>query len=115
MSWSSAGRLLSGPRPSVRRLRLEITLLYRAVIMGIRFYCPNGHRLHVKEFQAGKRGICPHCDARFRIPSASEIPKGVPRLRPDESGSTPAVTRVPMTSPVVINPASLACRKGPGG
>lgn len=36
--------------------------------MGIRFLCPNGHRLNVKAFLAGKRGICPECDARFIIP-----------------------------------------------
>jgi hypothetical protein len=54
--------------------------------MGIRFYCPNGHRLHVKSFQAGKRGICPHCDARFRIPRESEIPKGSPKIRPTSEG-----------------------------
>jgi hypothetical protein len=36
--------------------------------MGIRFSCPNGHRLNVKEFLAGKRGICPQCGARFVIP-----------------------------------------------
>ena len=24
--------------------------------MGIRFFCPNGHKLNVKEFQAGRRG-----------------------------------------------------------
>jgi len=39
--------------------------------MGIRFECPNGHRLHVKAFLAGKRGICPECDARFIVPAAS--------------------------------------------
>jgi hypothetical protein len=55
--------------------------------MGIRFYCPNGHRLHVKAFQAGKRGICPHCDARFRIPRESEIPRGSPRVRSDDPNS----------------------------
>lgn len=38
--------------------------------MGIRFFCPNGHRLHVKSFLAGKRGICPHCRSRFEIPFA---------------------------------------------
>jgi hypothetical protein len=38
--------------------------------MGIHFTCPNGHRLHVKSFLAGKRGICPHCDSRFDIPAA---------------------------------------------
>lgn len=39
--------------------------------MGIRFYCPNGHKLNVKTFLAGKRGICPHCGERFEIPAES--------------------------------------------
>jgi len=39
--------------------------------MGIKFVCPNGHKLNVKSFLAGKRGICPHCDAKFRIPMES--------------------------------------------
>ena len=39
--------------------------------MGIRFHCPNGHKLNVKAFQAGKRGICPYCGAKFLIPSQS--------------------------------------------
>ncbi len=39
--------------------------------MGIRFWCPNGHKLNVKGFQAGRRGICPYCGARFMIPNES--------------------------------------------
>jgi hypothetical protein len=39
--------------------------------MGIRFDCPNGHKLNVKSFLAGKKGICPQCGAKFRIPEAS--------------------------------------------
>lgn len=39
--------------------------------MGIRFLCPNGHRLNVKEFLAGKRAICPHCGQRFYVPLQS--------------------------------------------
>ena len=39
--------------------------------MGIRFACPNGHRLNVKSYLAGKRGICPHCGIRFDIPLES--------------------------------------------
>ncbi len=39
--------------------------------MGIRFWCPNGHKLNVKAFQAGRRGICPYCGARFVIPAES--------------------------------------------
>ncbi len=36
--------------------------------MGIRFLCPNGHKLHVKSFLAGKRAICPKCGARVTVP-----------------------------------------------
>ena len=39
--------------------------------MGIRFFCPNGHKLNVKEFQRGLAGICPHCGARLHVPLAS--------------------------------------------
>ena len=39
--------------------------------MGIRFFCPNGHKLNVKAFLAGKRGICPECDVKFVVPLAS--------------------------------------------
>jgi hypothetical protein len=42
--------------------------------MGIRFLCPNGHRLNVKSFLAGKRAICPDCGARVVVPSDSEQP-----------------------------------------
>jgi hypothetical protein len=39
--------------------------------MGIRFYCPNGHKLNVKEQLAGKRGICPQCGVKLLIPRKS--------------------------------------------
>ena len=41
--------------------------------MGIRFLCPNGHKLNVKAFLAGKRGICPQCDAKFLVPKESGV------------------------------------------
>src|SRR6476661_3843032 len=41
--------------------------------MGIRFNCPNGHKLNVKEFLAGKRGVCPQCGAKFIIPMPAEV------------------------------------------
>jgi hypothetical protein len=40
--------------------------------MGIKFHCPSGHKLNVKAFLAGKRGVCPKCGAKLRIPTASE-------------------------------------------
>ncbi len=37
--------------------------------MGIRFRCHHCEsELHVKDFQAGKRGRCPNCGGRFRVP-----------------------------------------------
>lgn len=44
--------------------------------MGIKFHCPNGHKLNVKSFLAGKRGICPKCNVRMRIPMESEQEEG---------------------------------------
>ena len=39
--------------------------------MGIRFFCPNGHKLNVKGFQAGRKGICPYCGSKVDIPLES--------------------------------------------
>lgn len=40
--------------------------------MGIKFHCPNGHKLNVKAFLAGKKGVCPKCGTKVRIPELSE-------------------------------------------
>ena len=81
--------------------------------MGIRFYCPEcGRRMNVKSFLAGKRGICPHCDARWEIPLGSEIPEGAPKMRPStepaenevQANSSAAAEKIAVTaapSPVV--------------
>jgi hypothetical protein len=43
--------------------------------MGIRFRCPQcGKKIHVKDFLAGKRGICPKCDYGVDIPLVSQLP-----------------------------------------
>jgi hypothetical protein len=55
--------------------------------MGIRFSCPNGHALHVKEFLAGKRGICPSCGAKFVIPAATEPTELVAVTAPVDTAS----------------------------
>ena len=59
--------------------------------MGIRFYCPNGHKLHVKSFLAGKRGICPHCGVTVDIPFTSTRPssKELRRARQEQGGGLP--------------------------
>ena len=42
--------------------------------MGIVSHCPNGHRVKVKDHLAGKKGICPSCGERFRIPQSNGTP-----------------------------------------
>lgn len=37
------------------------------------FLCPNGHKLHGPPSLKGKAGQCPHCGARFRIPSDEDM------------------------------------------
>ena len=39
--------------------------------MGIRFFCPKGHKLNVKNFLAGKAGFCPHCGTKVLVPHES--------------------------------------------
>ncbi len=39
--------------------------------MGIKFFCPNGHKVNVKSFLAGKKGLCPKCGVRVDIPLQS--------------------------------------------
>jgi hypothetical protein len=46
--------------------------------MGIRFLCPNGHKLNVKADLAGKRASCPECGAKLMIPAASSEPAVAP-------------------------------------
>ncbi len=82
--------------------------------MGIRFYCPDcGRRLNIKVFLAGKRGICPHCDARVRIPLESQLPTDAPKYRPTSAGApsnsvaSAATGRAPSAAPVLPLPAAL--------
>ena len=43
--------------------------------MGIVAFCPRGHRVKVKDELGGRKGICPECQVRFRIPPAgTELP-----------------------------------------
>ncbi len=70
------------------------------VEMGIRFYCPNGHKLNVKAFLAGKRGICPHCGAKVQIPADSTLGSGDESVAEEDSAeassSSSRVAEVPV-------------------
>lgn len=72
--------------------------------MGIRCYCPNGHKLNVKAEQAGMVGICPKCGARFQIPFES--------TRPSSHKDEPA-SSAEETAPSDRNPDSPADQSDP--
>lgn len=67
--------------------------------MGIVAFCPQGHRVKVKDELAGRKGICPQCGTRFRIPEGGDS-------RPAPS-TTPAAT-----TPDPINAGAAAVSTG---
>lgn len=78
--------------------------------MGIRFSCPNGHKLNVKNFLGGKRKY-PQCGAKFVIPMPADSPEaealqpvGVNQSQSVEIAVSPAPGQVANTaaSPSVI-------------
>lgn len=75
--------------------------------MGIVAICPNGHRIKVKDNLAGRKGICPTCAARFRIPTKESQSIEVPRA--DAAAGLPAA-RVVSLDPVAAAalPAAFA-------
>jgi hypothetical protein len=86
--------------------------------MGIRFFCPNGHKLNVKEFQAGRRGICPFCGAKILIPTHSTRPAS---RRAKKKGAEPEEGEAPsgeefeaVESPVPSPPVPSQASTSPG-
>ena len=101
--------------------------------MGIRCLCPNGHRLNIKSFLAGKRGICPECGEKFTIPAESDkstdgrskldsegqvlsglsasLPSGTPIVG-DTPTAEPANTEPAITEPANTEPSNTAAAKG---
>lgn len=75
--------------------------------MGIVAHCPRGHRMKVKDSLAGRKGICPTCGARFRIPPSSAVLPGGP-VTP---GAVPAES-IPTPSSAAAGSLPLAAGRG---
>ena len=77
--------------------------------MGIRFTCPSGHKLHVKAFLAGKRGVCPHCGAKFVIPTVQGAEQSPlrPAVEGHFSGTVEAFTSTGIAAPPHTTSASI--------
>jgi len=63
------------------------------------FLCPNGHKLNGPPSLKGKAGQCPHCGARFRIPSDEDLEEpelaDEPEAQLAENGSSTRGTASP--------------------
>ncbi|MEM9184883.1 MAG: DUF4339 domain-containing protein [Planctomycetota bacterium] len=66
--------------------------------MAIRFKCPNGHTLQVKQELAGKRGACPECRAVVVVPNESTLAPA-PSAADQPAASQPAAAK-PLAEPV---------------
>lgn len=77
--------------------------------MGIIAHCPAGHRVKVKEHLAGRKGICPECGARFRIPEAPASPAWSPGPLPAGLGDDPPSPR----TPAAARPVDVEEPRGP--
>ncbi len=93
-------------------------------VMGIRFYCPNGHKLNVKEFQAGRKGICPFCGAKIQIPTESTRPStreeaarggGRASTGPSPTISDDLQSNVSISVPASLQPGGMAPQPAAGG
>lgn len=73
-------------------------------VMGIRFFCPNGHKLNVKAFQAGRRGVCPYCGEKTQIPTESTRPSS---REARSSGNAEAESPTPDKLPSTPGPSAL--------
>ncbi|MGI8978824.1 MAG: DUF4339 domain-containing protein [Pirellulaceae bacterium] len=69
--------------------------------MGIKFLCPNGHKMNVKAFLAGKRGKCPKCGASVRIPQETPASDSGEDLLGDAGEPSAAVQTAVSVAPAV--------------
>ena len=72
--------------------------------MGIVCHCPNGHRVKVKDHQAGMRGLCPTCGSKFSIPAKTGV-------EPHAAPGAPGIAghpQLPLARFVPLDPAVVA-------
>jgi DNA-directed RNA polymerase subunit RPC12/RpoP len=75
--------------------------------MGIRFFCPKGHKLNVKDFLAGKRAICPYCGLKVLVPTESTRASSK-RQKGDGQSQPPTQETYPLAAPDAAAPRSTS-------
>lgn len=75
--------------------------------MGIRFSCPNGHKLNVKSFLAGKRAICPQCGTRVTVPSLPDSDDAPGSVRVEQDRATTDLGADEISTGIASQPPSV--------
>jgi len=85
--------------------------------MGIKFHCPKGHKLNVKAFLAGKKGVCPKCGTKVRIPLQSEAGLVDSDLEETDASHAPAKSNGSgaVTAPAALAAVAPATNRSPSG
>jgi GYF domain 2 len=89
--------------------------------MGIRFLCPNGHKLNVKSDLAGKRAICPDCGAKLVVPAVGMSPSesSLQNIRAASrsaiAAASPTASPIPTASAATEQPIVWYVRPASGG
>lgn len=73
--------------------------------MGIRFLCPSGHKLNVKNYLAGKRAICPECGAKVIVPDPPPEPAAASPVA-GEISTNPFASPSDSAAPALLDAAS---------
>jgi hypothetical protein len=77
--------------------------------MGIVVYCPNGHRVKVKDGFAGKRVHCPTCQAKTRVPFAAPPGAPIPPVAmPAQPSAVPDSAELPTAQLLSLPPHRVA-------
>lgn len=80
--------------------------------MGIKFHCPKGHKLNVKAFLAGKKGICPKCGTKMLIPTVSEAGLVDSDVEETDPSQAAAMAAAPSGPAVYAAPAAATAVAG---
>lgn len=75
--------------------------------MGIRFSCPNGHKLNVKSFLAGKRAVCPQCGTRVTVPNLPDSANTPGSVRVEQDRATTDLAADEISTGIAAQPPSV--------
>jgi hypothetical protein len=79
--------------------------------MGIKFLCPNGHKLHVKSYLSGKKAICPKCGERVVVPAEDGVIAEVDAADDSTNAGSSSLVDVTETQTLTVSAKTSASKR----